>query len=384
MSGITGPRDADFDAGHAGKPLHPALRRICRHAQIGHSRRDGFEPRFERPRQAQERNVELIGRRFAAVAEHGYADKTFAQQRRQLLLHAQRHMPGARRQQRDVARELQRIAQALLGLHIDVLAGEVLALPRREWKSRPFVLGRAQAPLVFVPAFAEIAAHQQQQAESGMRIGVMRCERDGAAHCRCAVVETPAVMQRRAEIGPCIRKVGSQFDGATVGIDGVIEPSQSVQRIAEIAVRFGKSRLGRDSLAVRAGGFAKLPHLVERDTEIAPCFGVVRPKLNCAAGGGDRVLRPSGEAVHLAEIAVIERDARVGSDGALHEIDGVRQLAFLMRNDPKEIQCRCTIGSNAQDFAAQRLGGRQSARLHMLLGPGERVVEAQRHRLGAV
>ena len=217
-----------------------------------------------------------------------------------------------------------------------------------------------------------------------MRIGVMRCERDGAAHCRCAVVETPAVMQRRAEIGPCVGKVGSQFDCVTVSIDGVIEPSQCVQRIAEIAVRFGKIGLGRDGLAVSAGGFAKLPHLVERDTEIAPCFGIVRPKLDCAVGGGDRVLRPSGEAEHLAEIAVIERDARVGSDGALHEIDRVRQLPFLMRDDPKEVKRRRVIRARAQHLVAQRLGRRQSACLQMLLGAGERIIEAQRHGLGAV
>ena len=47
MSGIAGPGGADLDAGHGDKPLHPALRRIRRRAQIGHCRRDGFEPRFE-------------------------------------------------------------------------------------------------------------------------------------------------------------------------------------------------------------------------------------------------------------------------------------------------------------------------------------------------
>ena len=99
-------------------------------------------------------------------------------------MHPQRHRAGARGEQRQVARELQRVAETLLGLHIDVLAGEALALPGPLRKARALALARAQPPFVFVPALAEIAAHQQQDAESGMRIGVLRRERDGAAQRR--------------------------------------------------------------------------------------------------------------------------------------------------------------------------------------------------------
>ena len=71
--------------------VFPALRRLRRRAQIGHVGGNGFEPRLEQARQAQQHRVALIGRRIAAVAEHGDAGQALAQQPHELLMHAQRH-----------------------------------------------------------------------------------------------------------------------------------------------------------------------------------------------------------------------------------------------------------------------------------------------------
>ena len=117
-------------------------------------------------------------------------------------------LAGARGERRDIARELQRVAKALLGLDIDVLAGEAFALPRIFRKFWALALGRAQPPFVFVPAFAEIAAHEQEYAEPGMGVGVMRRQRDGAAQRRNTFVEAAAMMQRGAEIGPGVGVIG--------------------------------------------------------------------------------------------------------------------------------------------------------------------------------
>ncbi len=94
--GIAGPDDADLEAFHFRKPAVPALRRLRRRAQIGHLGRDGFEPRLEEARQAQQHGVALVGRRIAAVAEHDDAGQAFAHQLHQLLVHAQRDLAGAR------------------------------------------------------------------------------------------------------------------------------------------------------------------------------------------------------------------------------------------------------------------------------------------------
>ena len=167
-------------------------------------------------------------------------------------MHAQRDLGAAREKKRHVARELQRIAETLLGLDINVLAGEVFALPRDFRKFRALALGRAQPPLVFVPAFGEVAAHEKENAEAGPRIGVMRRQRDGAAQCRNAFFEAAAVMQRGAEIGPAVGIIGIDLDGAAVSGDRLVEAPQGMQRVAEIAVRLGKIGLGRDRLALGA------------------------------------------------------------------------------------------------------------------------------------
>ena len=184
-------------------------------------------------------------------------------------MHAQRHFAGARGEQRDIAGELQRIAKTLLGLNIDVLAGEAFALPRLFGKSRAVALARAQPPFVFVPAFGEIAAHQQQNAEARMGIGVMRRERDGAAQRRDAFLEVAVMMQRGAEIGPAVGIVGLELDGAAIRADGFVELPQRLQRIAEIAMRFGEIRIGRDGLALGARGLLVILQFVKRDAEIA-------------------------------------------------------------------------------------------------------------------
>ena len=161
---IAGPDEADLEALQSGKPLLPFPRRLRGRAQIRHIGWNGFEPGSQQPRQAQKHGVALIGRDGAAIAENLDAGQALAQQHDKLLVDAQRHFAGARREQGNVARELQRIAKALLGLDINVLAGKAVAPPGHFGKFRPGALGRTQPPFVFVPAFAELAAHQKKNA----------------------------------------------------------------------------------------------------------------------------------------------------------------------------------------------------------------------------
>ncbi len=94
-------------------------------------------------------------------------------------MHPQRDLAGARRKRRDITGELDAVAEALLGLNVDMFAGEAFALPGIFRKSRALAFGRAQPPLIFLPALGEIAAHQQKNAETGMSVGVAGRERDG-------------------------------------------------------------------------------------------------------------------------------------------------------------------------------------------------------------
>ena len=96
-------------------------------------------------------------------------------------MHPQRDLAGARGKRRDITGELDAVAEALLGLNVDMFAGETFALPGIFRKSRALALGRTQPPLIFFPALGEIATHKQKDAKPGMSVGVAGRERNGAA-----------------------------------------------------------------------------------------------------------------------------------------------------------------------------------------------------------
>ena len=236
-------------------------------------------------------------------------------------MHAQRHRASACGEQRQIARELQAVAKTLLGLHINVLAGEVFPLPGPLRETRALALARARPPFIFLPALGQIAAHEQEDAEPGVGVGVMRRKRDRAAQRHDRFIETAVVVQRGAEIGPGVGVVGLQFDGATVGCDSAIELAQGMQRVAEIAVRLGESRIGSDCLALRLRRLLVVLQLIERDAEVAQRRWHRWLNFERAPRLLDRELGPAGEPVHFAEIGLEQRHLRRKLDRALQVRD---------------------------------------------------------------
>ena len=382
MIGIAGPDEADLEALHFAEPAAPALDRLGRRPQIRKLGRNSFEPGTEQARQAQQHRVALVGRRIAAVAEHVDAGQAFAQQPHQLLVHAQRDLAGARGEKGSVACELQSVAEPLFGLHINVLAGETFALPWFFRKSRPLAFSRAQPPLVFVPAFGEVAAHQQQNAQAGMGIGVVRRQRDSAAQHRDAFLEIAVVVQSGSEIGPAVGEIGVDRNGAAIGDDGFVEPPQRMQCIAEIAMRLGKIGIGGDRLALRRGGFLVFFELVERDAEIAQRRRHGRLDIERRAGGRGRELRPAGEPEHFAEIGMKQRDMRRELGRAFDVLDRVAELAVLVRDDAQEMLRLRDIRLRLEDLPADRFGLHQQTLRAAALGVHERLAERHESLVG--
>ncbi|WP_245321447.1 hypothetical protein [Bradyrhizobium sp. NAS96.2] len=380
MFGIAGPHQADLEASHLGKVLAPALRGIGRRAQITHVARNGFEPGPEQPRQAEQHGIALIRRRIAAIAEHGDAWQAFAEKPHQLLMHSQGDAARAPGKRRDVTRELQRIAETLFGLNIDVLAGKAAACPGNFRKTRPLAFGRAKPPFIFVKTLAEFAAHEQENAEPGTGIGVMRRQRDRAAQRGNAFVEAAAVMQRRAVIGPAVGIIRLELDGAAKSGDRLVEFPQSVERIAEIAVGFGEVRRGRDCLALCARRLFVVFQLVERDAEIAQRRRQIRldgKRTPCLFNGE---LGPPGKAKHLAEIGVKHRDLWRELGRALHMLDSLGKLAVLMCDDAEEVFDFRRIRLHLEDLTAHRLGFRQPAVVAAALGVLQCLTERHERR----
>jgi hypothetical protein len=304
MFRITAPHDADLEAAHRREAIGPTRQSFRRRTQIRHLRRDRLEARLEEMRQAHQGAVASIRRRIAAIAENVDAGQALPHQAHELLMHAQTHLAGTLGEQRNVAGELQRVAEPLLGLDIDVPAGEAFALPRAFGKARPLALGRTQPPFVFRPAFGEVAVHQQQYAEARMRIGMVRRKSDGAAQDRHRLRVNAVVVQRGAEIGPGIAIGRIERGGTAIGVDRRVETLEAMQRVAEIAMRLSEIGIGGDRPAIGAHRFFIVLQFEERGTEIAPGErhgGIDRDR---AAAFFDRPFEPAGLAIHFAEIGV--------------------------------------------------------------------------------
>ena len=259
-----------------------------------------------------------------------------------------------------LARELDTVAETLLGLHIDVFAGEALTLPWPFREARTFALSRPQPPFDSVSALSKVATHQQENAQAGMGVCMMRRKCNRAAQ-RDDFLEVAAVVEGRSEIGPSIGVVGLEIDGAAVGRNGFIEPARGMQRVAEIAVRFGEGWIDFDRPTLGTRRLVVLFELVECDTEVAQRRRHLRLDVERAPRFFDSKLGAPGEAIHLAEISVKERHLRCKLCGAAHMLDRLGSLPLLVRDQAEQMLGFRQIRLRLEDLSADRLRLRSAA-----------------------
>src|SRR5262249_52287593 len=145
-----------------GEPLAPGRNGRRRRAQVGDRGRDALESRPEGQWQAAERTRELtLGHRLAALDE-GAAHRERAEQGLEDRLHLEDHAGPGRFQERDVAAELQRVAESLLRVHIKGAAREWLGAreARQGWGWQAVGRRELEACLVQRPARSEITESQ--------------------------------------------------------------------------------------------------------------------------------------------------------------------------------------------------------------------------------
>src|SRR5262249_24097858 len=154
----------------------------------------------ERERYAEERKLEIAGRRCVAVAHDRDAAAKRRHQLRQLRLHLQHHRRAARGEKGRKAGEHDRVAEALLGVEQKTLASEVLAAPLgRAENARP-PGGAVTTRFVFRPAGAQIALLQQEEAAVETAAPVTRIERqDPVVSCQ-RLSKPPERAQRRPAV----------------------------------------------------------------------------------------------------------------------------------------------------------------------------------------
>ena len=275
----------------------------------------------------------------------------------QALLHAEGHRRAARCQQRHIARELDGVAETLLGVNVDAPARQALALPRTlRMIGRPLTSvdfsrhSYSSQPSAMSPRISSrMPSPEWALAWSGV-------ERDGASQRGDRFVVAARMMQRGAEIAPAVGEIRRELDGAAIASTASSKRLKRVQRIAEIAVRLREVRLGRDRLAMRLRRAFVILQLVERDTKIAERRRHRRFDLERAAGLLGGLLGLAGKPQHLAEIGVVERHLRRDLGRAPHMLDRLADLAVLVRDDAEQMDRFGQVRLRLQNFAAKPLG----------------------------
>ncbi len=273
------------------------------------------------------------GRRIAVGdqcvdAEQARGDVRDAAERRQEQLRA------AGLQQRQVARELEEIADALLANNHDRLAVEVLTVPVRTRPARPLgrVVARHPPELVLLPAFLELAEGQQRRSQLHLpvEVGIPGQEReqegeaavhvagpeardrmvsehlppDAGRELATAVVDVqggpvPAGKRvDRSDVTPGDRLFRDEVDHPCEALEGLVVTSGPNEAIREGHPGVDVFRVDADELAVGRDGVrpaAKRPQDIR--SKLAKDWGIARKQAAGETVGPALALRDRRDAI---------------------------------------------------------------------------------------
>ena len=220
--------------------------------------------------------------------------------------HLQDHARAARGDQRRIAAEMDRIAEALLAVQQDGLAGDVaLAQPQRLRKIalRRRHVGLLPAPLIFEKAPREIAGEKPHQGLIAMRDNILRQQRQRARRTGEGLVIAIELFEDLAAIVERVAVIRPQRQQLVITGERLVEPFEIMQGVAAIVERVGIVGPQRERAIVIRQGFGGPFDLVQDHAALVEQLRIVRSQ-------GDR----PGEGVQRLVIAFEfgERDAAVG------------------------------------------------------------------------
>ncbi len=184
----------------------------------------------------------IEGGRIAPKPENfGVAGK-LRDQRRHFGAAGDREIAAALRSARDVAHELDRVAETLIGDEQQRAVVQHVALPVRlvGGRHRRRHAGHLEAPLELLPPGAVVAVEQQRFAQLEMRAGVVRRQRDDAAETRDRVCDLAAIVVHEAEIIMRVAIVRTEFGRAAAVTERLVELALYATHFAEVAMTHGR------------------------------------------------------------------------------------------------------------------------------------------------
>src|SRR6202011_351938 len=222
----------------------------------------------------EERAVEIERRQRVAARDDLEACDP-REQRDDRFLDFQDYLAAAGGNQRQVAQELNRVAETLLGMQQDGLAVERLAAPLRLFEIARLQVADAPARLVFLPAGGEVAAQEVQHALAGERHAVAGIERTGAAEARERLVHAAHVLEREAEVEVRDGEARGERDRPAAGGLRFFRAADGAQRVGEIGMglRVAGPQLGR--AAEVFGRFLEPALLAQRRAQVVVRLDVI-------------------------------------------------------------------------------------------------------------
>ena len=177
----------------------------------------------------------------------------------QCLLRLHQDARSAPGDHRDVAAELDGVAQALLAVQQDSLSFDWFAKPERLVESVRVRTQRLGLPsrLVARPSGFEVAGEKLHHAGIQVRLRVIWLDSPEAiVLCQC-LVEEPEVSQHEAPVAVQIREVLPQRQRVVVGCQRFLEPAQRVQHHAAVVKRLDMVRLHASARSMLASASSK-------------------------------------------------------------------------------------------------------------------------------
>jgi hypothetical protein len=299
--------------------------------------------------------------------------------------------------QRDESEELDRVADALLGMQINSAAAKRAAIPHRlrEPAARPGQRASPPTPLEVRKAPWILAAKQKQDAKRPVGIGIVWLECDRLLLGSNRFIDAPRLPEGGGKVDMAGLVVRRKPAGAVQGNDRLVERAGLAQGDSQMPQRRGKIRLDGHGTAKRGDrlpcprGPAQGDREVHQQVWIVPLeregplvggnrlvalagklqanrelmLGVehLRVQRNGPPVGGNRILDLAPSLQGDAQVITGLRPFPAGGNRQAKEFLGDIMLIDLQRERSQPMKCPGVTGITAEDFPIRLLGLFQSS-----------------------
>ena len=285
-------------------------------------------------------------------------DKTDLRAGRQETVQSRRadecHIHPRARHQRQIAKELDRVAETVIVEHEDALAWLPAPPPGRKARSERLGerLALKPARLVSLETALEIAERQEKAAFAGDRFAA--AERLGGLKGRERFVEAPEIAQRQRFAAQSRSKARPRGAGAAIGEKRLVHAVELQERIAEIDRGFGEVGAQRERAARSFERLLETSEFAQSSGATAPGVGVAGRKRGRRFESGECFREAPRVKQQLARIDVSDGERGVEAERPSIEAQSGLGLAALAEHIAAHAESFGEIGPAPQGLVKAR------------------------------